>query len=171
MSRREQEEAQRSWRRSSACPSACIVDCRALPRNSQKKEPCMKRMTLLVSFLALSTGFAADMPQPELFLVHEEIIKPSGMMAYEASARDFLTTVAEKKVSSPMMQWSAATTSDMHYIYIFPIDSFASLDSSQMEWAKARETVGAPRWDEISKHSNDAMASFNEFIVMRRPDL
>src|SRR5262249_37081387 len=90
--------------------SGCIVDCHALPRNFQEGA-CMKRMMLLVSLLA-SAAFAADMPTPDLYLIHEEIIKPGSMMAYEAAGKEFIAALNEKKVTSPALNWNAYMTDD-----------------------------------------------------------
>ncbi len=69
----------------------------------------MKRMILLVSLLA-SAGFAADMPKPDLFLIHEEIVKPGAVMAYEAASKDFIAALAEKKLAKAAIgadRWAA----------------------------------------------------------------
>src|SRR3984893_7485292 len=131
----------------------------------------MKRMTLLVSFLALSTAFAADMPKPELLLIHEEVVKPAGVMAYEATSKDFMAALAEKKFSSPALTFTTAMTSDFHYVYAVQLDSFAALDNSMAEWARAREAVGASRWDDLERRGNETMSSYSEFVLMRRRDL
>lgn len=58
----------------------------------------MKRTFLLISLLVSFSAFAqqAQMPKPQLFLVHEEMVKPSAVMQYEASSKDFLTALSEK---------------------------------------------------------------------------
>jgi hypothetical protein len=131
----------------------------------------MKRTILLVSFLAFSAAFAADMPKPELYLIHEEVIKPGSMMAYEAAGKDFLAALSEKKFNSPALIFNAYMTNDLHYLYIFPIANFASLDSSYVEWEKAKLAMGADRWAALERRSADASVSYNEIVTMRRPDL
>jgi hypothetical protein len=131
----------------------------------------MRRILLLVSCLTASASLAQNMPKPDLYLVHEEIAKPSSMAGYESAGRDFLSALTEKKVNSPALRWTTFTTTDMHYIYLVHLDSFAALDNSNAEWNKARETVGATRWDDLSNRGNSAVQSYNESIVMYRPDL
>jgi hypothetical protein len=131
----------------------------------------MKRIVLLVSFLAFSSAFAQDMPRPELYILHEEVVKPSAMMAYEAASKDFLNTLAEKKVSSPALTWNAFMSNDMHYLYMVRIPNFAALDSSMAEWEKAKATVGAARWTDLERRGSEPLASYNETVFMRRPDL
>lgn len=131
----------------------------------------MKRMILVFSFFALSTAFAADMPKPELYLIHEELIRPESMPAYESAAKDFMAALAEKKVSSPALTWNAYITDDLHYLYVMPIASFAALDSSPAEWDKAKAAVGADRWSTLERRGAAATSSYNEFVTMHRPDL
>ena len=133
----------------------------------------MKRTFLLSSILLSFSALAqqAQTPNPQLYLVHEDMVKPSAMMQYEAFAKDFLAALSEKKFSSPALSWTAFMTSDFHYIYIARIDNFAALDSFQAEWGRARESVGTSRWDEVMRRGNDAMLSHNKFVVLWRPDL
>jgi len=131
----------------------------------------MKRIALLVSLLSLSSAFSQEMPKPELYIIHEEGIKPSSMMSYEAASKDFLNALAEKKVSSPAMMWNAYLTDDMHYLYVSRIPNFAALDSMQPEWDKAKTAVGAARWADLERRGSEGIASYNEIVTMRRPDL
>ena len=133
----------------------------------------MKRTFLLFALLVSFSAFAqqTEMPKPQLYIVHEEVVKPSAMMQYEASAKDFVAALSEKKFSSPALNWRTFMTPDFHYIYLAPIANFAVYDSMQGEWGRARDTVGASRWDEVMRRGNDATISYNEQIVMWRPDL
>jgi hypothetical protein len=132
----------------------------------------MKRTFLpLCSILVSLAAFGQQMSKPELFLVHEEIIKPSSLMQYEAASKDFISALTEKKFISPMLNWRAFMTPDMHFVYIGHLDNFASLDSMESEWGRAREAVGPARWDDTDRRFGDATSSYNDFIVMYRPDL
>jgi hypothetical protein len=131
----------------------------------------MKRTFLLLSFLVSFAAFAADAPKPELFIIHEEVVKPSAVAAYEAASKDFLGALWEKKVTSPAFNWMAAMTTDFHYIYIMRIENFAALDRNMAEWEKAKQTVGAERWASIERRGNEPLSSYSEVVSMYRPDL
>jgi hypothetical protein len=131
----------------------------------------MKRAFLLLSFLVSFAALAADMPKPELFIIHEEAVKPSAMMAYEAAAKDLVAALSEKKFSSPALNWTAIMTTDVHYTYVVRLSNFAALDSWQAEWGKAAAAVGAERWAALERRGNDALSSYAEVVTMRRPDL
>ncbi len=130
----------------------------------------MKRTFLLLSLLALPV-YAQQMPKPELYLIHEEVVKPSAMAVYEAVSKDFIAALAEKKVSSPALTFHGYMAPDFHYLYIVPLANFAALDSSQAEWDKAKAAVGADRWRDMERRAGETMVSYNEIITMRRPDL
>jgi hypothetical protein len=130
----------------------------------------MKRIFLLTSLIAVSS-LAQNMPKPEFFVVHEELAKPNSLVAYEAATRDLIAAMTEKKVNVPFPNWSAFNTTDMHYYFVAQIDGFAALDKMPAGWVKAREMVGAARWDDIWRRGNETMTSYNEFVVMHRPDL
>src|SRR5438309_10051129 len=133
----------------------------------------MKRTFLLFALLLSFSAFAqqTEMPKPQLYIVHEEVVKPSAMMQYEASAKDFVAALSEKKFSSPALNWRTFMTPDFHYIYLAPIANFAAYDSIQGEWNRARDMVGASRFDDVMHRGNDAKASYNEQIFMWRSDL
>ena len=125
----------------------------------------MKRTFLLFALLLSFSAFAqqTEMPKPQLYIVHEEVVKPSAMMQYEASAKDFVAALSEKKFSSPALNWRTFMTPDFHYIYLAPIANFAAYDSVQGEWGRARDTVGASRWDDVgacSEIASDEPISF-----------
>src|SRR5207247_2824706 len=108
----------------------------------------MKRTLLLLCSILVSLGvFGQQMPKPELFVVHEEIVKPSAMMQYEAASKDFISGLTEKKFSSPALNWRAFMTSDMHFVYIGHIENFASLDRMEAQVGRARADGGAAQCD------------------------
>jgi hypothetical protein len=132
----------------------------------------MKRTFLLLCSILVSLGvFGQQMPKPELYIVHEDIVKPSALMQYEAASKDFISALTEKKFSSPMLNWRAFMTPDMHFVYVGHLDNFASLDTMQTEWGRAREAVGAARWDDTDRRGNEATSSYNDLLVLYRPDL
>lgn len=131
----------------------------------------MRRVLLLLSLLLACSAFGADMPKPELYVIHEEVVRPSAIAAYESAARDFLATLAEKKVSSPALTFNTYMTNDLHYIYIVRIPNFAALDMSQSEWEKAKAMVGVDRWTDLERRGNEPMVSYSEIVTVRRPDL
>jgi hypothetical protein len=134
----------------------------------------MKRTFLLLSSLLLTFAVFAQQapaPKPQLYVIHEEVAKPSALMQYEASGKDFIAALSEKKFTSSTLSFTTFMTPDFHYIYVAPIANFAAYDAMQGEFGRARDTVGASRWDDFMRRGSDAMVSYNESVMLWRPDL
>lgn len=127
----------------------------------------MKRALLAVSLLAISSAFAAE--TPTLFWIHEEIVKPSSAVSYETASKDFAKALSEKKVGS--VRLLAFSTPEMHYYFVTPLGSFGSLDSVHEDWEKAKAAVGAGRFNELEARGNEAISSYNEFVIAKRAAL
>ncbi len=133
----------------------------------------MKRSVIILSLLVLSlSAFAqAPPPKPELYLIHEEVARPSMIMQYEAVTRDFLNAFTEKKADPKIFGMNLYLSTDMHYIYVVPIANWAALDTMMASWMTIGETIGKEKWRDLMNRGNAAMISYDEFVVMRRPDL
>ena len=132
--------------------------------------------TALVSACLLLLAFAANgQPAPgpgaQMFLIHEEIARPSMLAQYESTTRDLLGAFTEKNADPKIFGMNLFVTTDMHYIYVVPIANWAALDTFQQSWMAISQAVGKDRWKDLMTRGNAAMSSYNEFVVMRRPDL
>lgn len=134
----------------------------------------MKRALTSLSLLFLASSVCAQMatpPRPELYLIHEEIAKPSMVMQYESVTRELLNTLAEKNADPKIMSMNLFTTTDLHYVYVVPISSFAGIDAINQQFMNVAQAAGKDRWADLMNRGNATMSSYNEFVVMKRPDL
>jgi hypothetical protein len=133
----------------------------------------MRRSVLALGLLLFPiAAFAADpMPKPELYSLHEEVVQPSMMARYEAATKDLIAALAAKNVVASSFNFRTAMTTDFHYIYLTPINSFADLDTMMHAWMTVGDTIGRDKWSDIEKRNEAAMTSYNDIVVMRRPDL
>lgn len=130
---------------------------------------CLLFVPLVVSAQAQAQAQAP--PQPQMFVVHEEVARPSMLAQYESSTRDLVSALTEKKADPTLYGWSAFMTPDFHYLYVLPIANWSGMDTLMQGWMNMGQTVGKERWAELSRRNGAAMASYSEFVVMRRPDL
>lgn len=123
-------------------------------------------------FLSVPT-FAQTMstPAPEYYLVHEEIARPGMLPQYESTTRDLLTMLTDQKADPKVMAMNLFVTTDMHYLYVVRLANFGSIDTINQTFATVAQGVGKDRWAEIMRRGNSAMESYNEFVMVRRPDL
>lgn len=132
----------------------------------------MNRFALIALALLTSlSAFAADAPKPQLYAVHDETANPSMIPQYESVTKGLLKAFNEKNVTSPSFYVTTFMTSDMHYVYVTPIDNFAQLDQVNKDWMDAANIVGADRWAELMKRGNASMVSYDEEVWTQRLDL
>lgn len=134
----------------------------------------MKRTALALALLALPlfSAFAADMPKPDLYVVHEEVVPPGMMMRYEAVTKEMLGTLASKNVMNPNVAFSAFMTNDMHYVYLSRLTGgLSGLEAMYNAWMSMPDAVGKDKWKDLETRGSATMSSYNEILIMRRPDL
>ena len=131
----------------------------------------MKRIVLAM-VLGLCPLFAvAQDAKPQLYLIHEEIAKPSMLMQYESTTREVLTALTEKKADPAVFGMRLYMTPDFHYVYVVPISGYAAMDKMGEAWKMIGDQIGKDRWSDLMMRANAPMASYNETIVKLRPDL
>jgi hypothetical protein len=136
----------------------------------------MKR-TLLAVALALFPLIAAQAqnappaPKPQLFVIHEEIAKPSMLAQYESTTREFFKALSDGKVDPAVFSVNTFVTPDFHYIYLAPISSFAGMDKIASMFMTLPNAVGNDRWQDLMRRGGVTMESYSETVVMLRPDL
>ncbi|MGZ5494045.1 MAG: hypothetical protein ACXW3E_11550 [Thermoanaerobaculia bacterium] len=133
----------------------------------------MKRdlLALGLLFLAVSASGQATPEKPQYFLIHEEMAKPSMLQQYEGASRDILATFKEKSADPKVFNANVFSTTEFQYIYVVPIANWGGLDVFQQSWMALSQTVGKDRWQSLMTRSNNAMWAYNEFVIVRRPDL
>jgi len=132
----------------------------------------MKRMVIIVALLVFPLlAVAQTPPKGQMLLIHEEIARPSMLMQYDASLREILAALTEKKADPSIFGMSLFVTPEFHYIYIVPISNYGALDKFQAAWMAVGEQVGKAKWQAMMDRANASMESYNETVAMLRPDL
>ena len=136
----------------------------------------MRRLTLIaLGIFSISLPIlAADpvaAPKPQLYLIHEEVARPSMLPQYESMTTEILNTLTEKKADPKVFGMNLYVTNDLHYVYIVPISGWAALDTFQQSWMKIGEAVGKEKWAMVMKRANETMESYTELVAAYRPDL
>jgi hypothetical protein len=135
----------------------------------------MKRLAIVsLAVLALAGNLPAAepaAPKPEYFLIHEEVARPSMLGAYESTTRDLLAAMKEQHADPKTFGMRLYMTTDFHYLFVIPMDNWAALDHLNPAFEALSVAVGRDKWRALMKAGNQTMSSYNEFVVMRRPDL
>ena len=136
----------------------------------------MKRTLLAVALLlfpliAAQAQNAPPAPKPQLFVIHEEIAKPSMLAQYESTTREFFKALTDAKVDPAVFSVNTYVTPDFHYIYLAPISSFAGMDKIAGMFMSMGNAVGNDRWQDLMRRGGATMESYSETVTMLRPDL
>ena len=99
--------------------------------------------------LLFCTGFALgqEAAKKQLFVIHEDIVKPSKVAQYEKAAKKLVSKLNEFGISG--VNYAAAATNDFHYLYVTPVENMAELDKNT--FAELESKVGKEGMKEIWK--------------------
>ncbi len=107
--------------------------------------------TRLLSFFAavliLGYSYGQEEKSYQGYAVHEDVVKPSKMAQYEAVAKEFTELMNKYKNEVDGLQYLCASTDDLRYLFVWPIDNMADLDKNPV--GEVREKVGAEKFDKI----------------------
>jgi isopenicillin N synthase-like dioxygenase len=101
----------------------------------------MNPSTLTNLCLSLMLCIALSMPisAQQLFMIHEDVVRVDKMMQYEEASMTLQKYIG---AHGDGLTYNAATTNDMHYLYIIPIENHGALDELDKKFAALGEKVG-----------------------------
>ena len=83
------------------------------------------KTTLLLALIACFTINFSQAQQR--YQVHQDNVRPSSIAEYEKIAKEFVEACQKH---NPQTSWVTASTSDLRYLYITPMENFAELDDN-----------------------------------------
>ncbi|MDO7173599.1 hypothetical protein [Mariniflexile sp. AS56] len=122
----------------------------------------IKSSLLLVLLLCMSVSFSNAQQK---YLIHQDNVKPSKLMAYEKIAKEFNEACVTHNVQT---SWATATTNDLKYIYITPIDNFADID--KRPFTDMAKKMG-DKFSEMFKKFDSCYDTHNDYIITLVEDL
>ncbi|KAA5821482.1 hypothetical protein FPF71_16530 [Algibacter amylolyticus] len=118
------------------------------------------KTTLLLSLLLCFTTYICQ--AQKMFTVHQDNVKPSMIMEYEAVAKKLLEASKKHNVKT---SWTAITTNELKYLYLTPINNFAALDERPFaDMAKAMGDDFGKMFDEFDM-CYDSHTDYNITLV------
>lgn len=123
----------------------------------------------VLTVLAVLAPLHAAEP-PKLFVLHQEIVKPSMVPQYEQTTKEFLALVQQHRDASPAFSFTTFAGHDYVYSYVGPIQSFATIDAINAGFQALAEASG-PRWPDVMKRNGEAIDSIRESVLMEDPSL
>ncbi len=127
------------------------------------------QMTLVLIATLLASAFVVSAQngesQGQLFLVHEDVVKPSMVGQYEKAVKGFISNLSEHGITD--MTFVAAMTNDLHYLYVSEIENMAELDKNPEEKMAAK--MGKEAFQAVID-AFDGCYDYHKVFVARRAD-
>lgn len=122
----------------------------------------IKTTILLALILCFSINFSNGQ---QAFQVHQDNVKPSKFMEYEAVAKEFKEACVEHNLQST---WFSAMSYDFKYFYITPIENFAELD--ERPFADMAKAMG-DKFGDMFERFDSCYDSHGTYIILRDDEL
>jgi hypothetical protein len=130
-----------------------------------------KRLRLLLqAALALAAGAGFAQEHPSVYLIHQEVVKPSMVQAYEAAAKEFAAMVVRNKALVPHFTYAALAGDDFVYTYVAPIPNSSGIDAIRQDFGQLAQKEG-PAFAELMKREGASQEYVKEWVVGLAPEL
>jgi hypothetical protein len=128
----------------------------------------MKAIKNLLTIVLISLFSGQALAQaPQMFLVHEDRVKPSKVMEYEQLAKQLVEGAREHNMEVP--GWITVSMDDMRYMYVSPLSSMSEMDKDP--WSPFREKMGPDSFDQMMSSMDQCYDSHGDYILLLHPDL
>lgn len=123
---------------------------------------------VMLAFLAIARAVSAQAPQGPMYVIHEEGVKPSRAMEYEAANKDFQAIVKKNLAAMPSFRYTAVQGEDFTWYFVAPIKGFAGMDAIGKDFAALAQAEGA-RFGDLMKRANATLEYSKDWVVMELP--
>lgn len=121
----------------------------------------------LCCFLLTVCALAQD-GAPRLFVVHEDIVKPSMNASYHEVMKRFKAASVQHKLN---FNWTTVAHEDNTYVHLLPLKSLNELGDRGKPFMELETKMGKEAYSNIFSEKDKAIESHNEFVVEIMPSL
>jgi hypothetical protein len=137
-----------------------------------------KHLALGLATMLLGLGgsaYGGEEPEgaekPQMYTIYTEVVKPGMIQQYEAAMKHMIDEFAAYQIDPEKIHWKCVSGPEIGYVYVMPIENFASIDEEHRNWMEALEIIGAENFEEIVAPAGEAMDHVEVFQAMRMPEL
>jgi len=132
-----------------------------------------KVIILLVVGIAVSLWAITALPQAEeqkaqLYMVMEEVVKPSEVGEYEEAVKEFFALCAKHNFP---YSFYASSTVDFHYYFLMPVENFAAIDDFKNAAGEYIKKLGAEQYLSLAKRITGAWQYVQHTMYYQMPEL
>lgn len=123
---------------------------------------------LLMSFLAVHVAAQDGQSKGQLYMIHEDFVKPSKAAEYEAALKDLLALLAQQKST---IQFEASRRDDFHYYFVMPVENFSAVDALNKTMEEFDKKIGEAKSEEINKNFAGTYTHHEIFMARLMTDI
>jgi len=121
----------------------------------------------LVALIAAPLLAADPAPAaPKLYVLHQEIVRPSGLKDYEETNHEIIAAFKQHRDMLPHFSFTTVAGEDFTYNFITPIPDFAYAGTLYDLVDKVGRTTGDAKWADLLKRNGAAIESVNDSVFI-----
>ncbi len=121
----------------------------------------------LVNLCALNVYAQEEEPKGQLFVIHEDVVKPSMVGKYEEATKSVVAKLKANNMTS--ISYVMAVADDFHYYWISEIENLAALDENP--WQELEKKIGEDEMKAMWDGYDDTEDMHHTWLARLRPDL
>jgi hypothetical protein len=130
---------------------------------------------LIVIVFCLIAAFPAAAPaqdaKPRLFVLHQEVVRPDRVEAYEAATKEFVATVRQHQKASPQFHFNTVQGDDFTYSFVLPLADLTSLEAINQGFGALAQAVGEAKFADLMKRSGATYEWTDESLLIEEPGM
>lgn len=130
----------------------------------------VKSGLLCVLVLGAAGALSAQGPTGPMFVIHQEIVAPSKVAAFEAASKEFIAMIQQNRALMPDFSYDAIMGEDFTYTFIAPIKSMAGMDAVGQQFGAMAQAGGA-KWVDLMARSADTIEYYSEWVASLAPEV
>ncbi|HRC84050.1 MAG TPA: hypothetical protein PK413_00415 [Thermoanaerobaculia bacterium] len=134
----------------------------------------MVRRTIAAWVLAAgaATGaWAADAPQPQLYLIHQETPKIDRLGEYESTSRDFLRFLDAHRTAIPHLRFITFETEEHEFLFVGEIPNLAGVDAINQDFGAVVQGPDGAQFQDLYSKGMATVEKVVEWVVEEEPAL
>lgn len=124
--------------------------------------------TFLIAFVFVGSMYAQEEKKSQMYVVHEDQVKPSMLMQYEKTSKMLADKMKEHNISST--SWLASVTDDFRYMWVTPIKSMADLDDNTW-WTELSKAMGEDAFNEMMSGFGPCYDKHGDYVISMDKEL
>lgn len=134
----------------------------------KKLTPVIPLLLALLFFTTISV-MSQETSMGQLYSIHEDVVIPSKVQMYEEAAKNLASMFREHQI--PSMSYNAASTNDLTYLYIAPVNRLADLEKMDVVFEELEQKVGKEAYESVMGRFSECYNSHRDYMIRLRTDL